>query len=185
MRLVAGWLVGVLCLLPAPVAAQASAADSVLQRLRPDARVRVHRIGGERVLGRMQFAGDGSVSVLAREDGSIIPISDVDSLWRRRANTGRGAAIGAVVAGVPSLIFFGWVGAVLDEGEESDFGYITRVALTGGLLGAAAGATVGALIGASTHRWQLVYATETPKSALQLHRQLDAKQTRVGVSFAW
>jgi hypothetical protein len=132
----------------------AQRAGAALARLGAGQHVRLwqKRVYFER---RGEVVNSSAKLLTLRTDGSSIevPASDVDSLWVRYGDhAGKGALIGAVVAGLAMGAFFVALSQANCEGQQSCSG--PGAFALGLVLGGAMGGGVGALIGAVTPRWQ-------------------------------
>jgi hypothetical protein len=81
-----------------------------------------------------------------------IPLTGVESTWRRKSNTGPGILVGAAAGIVIGMM----VGAAVDDPDEyfEDKGLNM---LGGAVVGGAVLGVVGAVIGSQTHSYTLVY----------------------------
>lgn len=109
--------------------------------------IRIATQGGHSVGWFQGIRGD-AVQLGARDrDPFTIPLSAVDTVWRRATRAGRGAKIGSVsgalLGGYAGMVFVGLAGA---EGGATN--RIGGAEVAGGLVGALAGAVSGGLLGA-------------------------------------
>lgn len=125
-----------------------------LEQLKPAQRILVLTIDGQRSEGPLQERVTAAAG-LRLGPTATIPLSAVDSLWRRHASTGRGAALGALLLGATTAILSSKLCSAVNEGFGcEDAGVVVVVTVAG----AALGAGVGALIGSRSSHWQLLYA---------------------------
>ena len=126
-----------------------------LEQLKTAQRVRLVTVDGQRSEGLIREPVTGTAGLRFNAATSTIPLSAIDSLWRRRSNTGRGAALGALLFGATTAILSSKLCSTVNEGfgcEDASIVVLLTVA------GAAVGAGVGALIGSGSSHWQLFYA---------------------------
>jgi uncharacterized membrane protein YedE/YeeE len=111
--------------------------------------VRIRARGDGWVEGRVRSSSERFVTIGAAGAVTELPAEQVDSLWVRGANTGRGALIGGAALGLG----FGALGASVcpSECNVSSGGGLIR----GGLVGVLIGGAIGALVGSAVHHWQL------------------------------
>jgi len=125
-----------------------------LEQLKPAQRVRLVTVDGQRSEGPIRASVTGEAG-LRLSAATSLPLSAIDSLWRRHSNTGRGAALGALLFGATTALLSSKLCSSVNEGfgcEDAGIVVVLTVA------GAAVGAGVGALIGSGSAHWQLLYA---------------------------
>ena len=109
--------------------------------------IRIAAQGGYSVGWFQGMRGDAVQLGARNREPLTIPLSDVDTVWRRATRAGRGAKIGvvsgALLGGYAGMVFIGLAGA---EGGSTN--RIGGNEVAGGLVGALAGAATGALLGA-------------------------------------
>jgi len=119
----------------------------------PGSAVRVSR-GGALVEGYALNVRGDTLLLRAADDMSTVAVllSETDTLWTRKGNAGRGAAIGAVLGGLGLGAFGVMVGSGLCESSScgSD---IAELGILSTAVGLAGGALVGAVAGSFVRTW--------------------------------
>ena len=112
------------------------------------------RGGGHFFEGRMQYADYGLLQI---GDRAPLDIAAVDSVWIAESATVKGAVIGGIALGIPSLAFIALVCS-----EDPYAGCSAGSVLLGTSVMALAGAVVGAVIGELNPKWRLRYPGYRP-----------------------
>ena len=127
--------------------------EAVIERLRPDERLRVQVAeAGTLLEGRFGGAAEGQLDLFTGVEERRLPVGEIERLWTRGNSAGRGAWIGAL----GGLVLGAAYGAAISEVTcaESSCTTLGLMAAIGGM-GAAGGAAVGALVGLAIPSWRL------------------------------
>ncbi len=142
---------------PAPGAAQQRPADAgaAAALLRPGSVIRVILPDGQKVIGRLGFAGDGRLGIRRADNGvDSLRLDRVRGLSVRGRQTRTGAIIGGI-AGAGFGIFVGLLSNALCEGGTDCRGaspYLIAIPVFGG-----GGSLLGAVVGSAFPKWKRVF----------------------------
>lgn len=142
---------------------QARSPEGPAQGLRTGDAIRLEGRDGVRVEGWVARIAPDTIMLGRNERIVSYPVSDLAAVWKGERAVGTGAWIGAIVGGVPALVFAAWLCEFTSEGTGCD--EWAKVTLFGAL-GGAAGAGVGALIGSFIRTWELRWSRGSVESAL-------------------
>ncbi len=144
-----------LALLPLGAQGQDADREGVIAVLEPGQRVRLDVEGLGRVEGRFLMADEAAITFAV---GEPIRLPDIERLWVRGRSTGRGARIGALVAGGIGIAFGFWLAGEVsycDADEPEPCINKAAGAALGGVVFGAGGAALGAGIGYAIPSWRL------------------------------
>ena len=154
--------VALLILAGAPIGVPAQAnirASAVRARAGQNVRIDVTQIG--RFEGRLLGADEGMLTLDRNGGPARFQLADLERLWVRGSrSTGRGARIGALVAGGIGIAFGFWLAGEVShcDAYEPEPCIPKGVgAALGGVVFAAGGAVLGAGIGFAIRPWRLVF----------------------------
>ena len=109
--------------------------------------------------GQLVQASDDSL-VVRNSFGKLVQIerASIDSMWVYQRATGAGAKRGALIVGIPSAIFLGFLARETsgDTTRPRDVAMLSG-ALHGAAYGGAIGGSIGAAIGSTTEQWKRIY----------------------------
>lgn len=126
---------------------------NTLQQVGADKLIRVS-VDGSRLQGRIRAIEGDDLLLAVGDRPTRVPITAIDTLWRRRGAYGKGALIGGALGAAAFTGFLHFVVTIACESSEGCADDRRRAWGYGLVLGGAGGALLGAGIGGLFNRWE-------------------------------